>query len=71
MLNPEAFNLTLEQQLELRLLTDQVAILIERGRAAQLGDLLIKVSQQIMIKDNVIKDLLDQQGKLVLVHFTI
>ncbi len=53
-MNPEAFQLTLEQQLQLQITRQAVA----SSNREQLADLLIELTHLLMVKDNVIKDLM-------------
>lgn len=53
-MEPKSFDLTLEQQFEMRRIED-AAIAISREQAL---DLLVEASRQLMIKTNVIRQLL-------------
>ena len=53
-MNPESFNLTMEQQFQMRLV-EQSARNMTREQALEL---LVDASRLLMVKDNVIRDLL-------------
>ncbi|MBW4623300.1 MAG: NblA/ycf18 family protein [Cyanosarcina radialis HA8281-LM2] len=55
-MNPEIFELTLEQQFQMRLIEQSTDDL----NRDQLADMLLEVSRLLMVKDNVIRDLLKQ-----------
>lgn len=53
-MNPEVFNLSLEQQFQLQAIRNDAKHLSK----SQLEDMLLEITRQLMIKDNVVKDLL-------------
>ncbi|MBW4550193.1 MAG: NblA/ycf18 family protein [Aphanocapsa sp. GSE-SYN-MK-11-07L] len=53
-MNPDAFQLSLEQQFQIRLLEDSADDLNQE----QLSDLLMEIYRLLMIKDNLIRDLM-------------
>jgi Phycobilisome degradation protein nblA len=55
-MNADSFKLTLEQEFHMKLM-EQASYNLNHD---QMRDLLLQVSQQLMIKDNVIRDLVKQ-----------
>ena len=55
-MNPQNFNLTLEQQFALRSMEQSA----QDASREEIVDLLLSVSELLMVKDNVIKDLVKQ-----------
>jgi Phycobilisome degradation protein nblA len=53
-MNSEAFQLSLEQQFQMRLIEDSADSLNQE----QLSDLLMQIYRLLMIKDNLIRDLM-------------
>jgi uncharacterized protein YaaW (UPF0174 family) len=53
-MNPEAFNLTLEQQLQMRLIEESAKSMSRE----QMQELIVQVSRLLMMKDNVIRNLI-------------
>ncbi len=53
-MNPEAFQLSLEQQFQMRLIEDSTDNLDQE----QLSDLLMQIYRLLMIKDNLIRDMM-------------
>jgi hypothetical protein len=55
-MNPEVFQLTLEQQFQIRLLENSADDLDRE----ELSDLVVQVCRLLMVKDNLIRDLIKQ-----------
>ena len=55
-MDPNSFELTLEQQFEMRRMQQEVQAMSHE----QALDLLLQVSRLLMVKDNVIRDLVKQ-----------
>jgi Phycobilisome degradation protein nblA len=55
-MNPEVFQLTLEQQFQMKLLENSADDL----NREQLSDLVVEVCRLLMVKDNLIRDLMKQ-----------
>lgn len=56
-MNPEVFNLSLEQQFQLQAIRNDTKHLSK----SQLEDMLLEITRQLMIKDNLVKDLIKQK----------
>ena len=55
-MNPESLKLTLEQEFALRSITESM----KEADREQIVDLLLSTSEMLMVKDNLIKDLVRQ-----------
>jgi Phycobilisome degradation protein nblA len=55
-MNVESFKLTLEQQFQMRLIEHETEALSRE----QMSELLIQTSRLLMVKDNIIRDLIRQ-----------
>ncbi|MFP4007697.1 MAG: NblA/ycf18 family protein [Spirulinaceae cyanobacterium] len=53
-MNPEAFNLTVEQQFQMRLIAESA----HQMNREQMQDLLVETTRLLMVKDNVIRSLM-------------
>jgi hypothetical protein len=56
-MSPETFELTLEQEFQMRLIEEQTTDLSRE----QMENLLLQTSRLLMVKDNVIRSLVKQQ----------
>lgn len=56
-MNGQSFDLTLEQEFQMRLVEESV----EQMSREQMHDLLIQVSRLMMVKDNIIRNFMKQE----------
>lgn len=59
-MEPKSFDLTLEQQFEMRRMQNE----IQNMSREQAIDLLLQASRLLMLKDNVIRNLIKQQNPM-------
>ncbi|MBE9116316.1 NblA/ycf18 family protein [Lusitaniella coriacea LEGE 07157] len=53
-MNPQSFELTLEQQFQIKIIEDST----DKMSREQMQELLVQVSRLLMVKDNVIRNLM-------------
>lgn len=53
-MNPQSFELSLEQQFQIKMIEDST----DKMSREQMQDLLVQVSRLLMVKDNVIRNLM-------------